>query len=415
MMIPISINFDDNFIIPAKVAVYSMRKSTPIEIELYFFVLCDDRLSKEKRIEFVDFLDKLENTKVDFCDIDNKNYTGAKSNAHIAITAYYRLSSAAFIPFDRCIYIDCDTIVDTNLFDLYSEEIDENYIGAVRDIIMVTKPNTALKHKQKCCLKSLNDYINSGVMIMNLKKMRKDNVLSLFEKEITSNNPYLDQDVINRVCHGKIKIIDWTYNHISYYKDDIYRIIFGESGRNNKGQIIHYAMGTKPWQNSSYRNASIWWNVAKKALSEKEYEKILTFSCIESNAGTIKWIADKCMGDNKIIIVGFSDIGMGVYYNLCNYGVSPERIIFCDNNIDKRKENVFCYKVVSPEQAYRNNTTATWVNTVQGQRKEIVDQLLNLGVKENNILNYYHRSIDYYKYLDEKQMLLGIGEATYFG
>ncbi len=415
MIIPISINFDDNYITPAKVTVYSIRKSTPIEVELLFFVLCDKNLSEKTRRNFSNFINKLENVKIQYCDIDQSKYKGAKGNAHIAVTAYYRLSSVSFIPYKKCLYIDCDTIVNTNICDLYKTDIGDNYLGAVRDIIFVLRPNTALKHMKESKLLSMHDYINSGVMVMNLEKMRENDVFSLFEKEISNCNPYLDQDVINRVCHGKIKLLDWTYNRISYFKEDIYKTILGESKRQGSGQIIHYAMGTKPWQNSKFRYASLWWKVAKEVLSEKEYDNIRDASVIESNLGTTKWIADRCREEIKIIIFGFSDIGMGVYCNLCNYGISADRIIFCDNNEEKRKEKTFFYQVISPELAYSYYPTAIWLNVVQEKRQEIVDQLIDLGIKEDRIINYYNKGIDYYKYLEEDQIKEAINEVTHFG
>ncbi|MDR0618122.1 MAG: hypothetical protein LBG23_05145 [Endomicrobium sp.] len=73
-------------------------------------------------------------------------------------------------------------------------------------------------------------YINAGVLLLNLKNLRADNVnkswINLAEKE---SFPFHDQDIINLTCKGKIVFLPPEYNFAT-----------------DNAKIIHFA-NNKPW------------------------------------------------------------------------------------------------------------------------------------------------------------------------
>ena len=57
---------------------------------------------------------------------------------------------------------------------------------------------------------------------MNLKNMRKDSLMDVFNELIQKDFPSMDQDILNSACYGKIRILHPKYNSMTKYslKDD---------------------------------------------------------------------------------------------------------------------------------------------------------------------------------------------------
>lgn len=128
-----------------------------------------------------------------------------------SLGAYCRIFLPELLPeYDKILYLDCDIIVRDDLGKMWENDIDEYYIGACKDTVPV-------KHKQDLGLRPEDLYINSGMLLINLKLWRKDQITQKIIKCIdnirdTINLP--DQDAINIVCR-KIKILEAKYNVMS--------------------------------------------------------------------------------------------------------------------------------------------------------------------------------------------------------
>ena len=69
-------------------------------------------------------------------------------------------------------------------------------------------------------------YINSGVIIMNLKSMREFGIgKNIFNFATKHSLQYWDQKAINAVCGNNIKIIPFKYNYMTHSskKEHIYK------------------------------------------------------------------------------------------------------------------------------------------------------------------------------------------------
>ena len=115
-------------------------------------------------------------------------------NEHYSSAAYYRLLAPIFIDVDRLIYLDGDTITLKDLSDLYKNEFNDNYVLGFLDY--PTCEGEIWSER----------YINDGVILLNLKKIRNDKkTYDLLN--MTMNNTKLkkhDQTVINKVFYPKI-------------------------------------------------------------------------------------------------------------------------------------------------------------------------------------------------------------------
>lgn len=133
--------------------------------------------------------------------------------SHITLPTYYRLLIGELLPqeFDKCIYLDVDLCVRKDLSELFSIDIKDNYIaGVVSPIYYFDEA----KHCKRLNLTSMKKYINGGVLVMNLKQIRKDNMTQKFIELSKKNYDSQDQDVLNVACYEKIFILPPKYNAI---------------------------------------------------------------------------------------------------------------------------------------------------------------------------------------------------------
>lgn len=98
---------------------------------------------------------------------------------------------------DRVLWLDVDTIVRKDIGPLFDTDLEGCYVGAAEEPI---RSKEALK------------YFNSGVMLMDLNKLRDGKAREMIDLVNAREMDFPDQDAINERCRGKIKPIDPYYN-----------------------------------------------------------------------------------------------------------------------------------------------------------------------------------------------------------
>ncbi len=413
MAINVLMTLDKNYISQARVTIWSARKYTDVKTELIFTMLHSDDLGQSYKDRILVLEDKWKNLSIRFYNVNEHDFSNVEGKGHISVAAYYRLLAANILEVDKCIYLDCDLIVYLDLNDLFKIDISDYYIGGVADMGLISSPNSAFQYMQDCNIKDFSDYINTGVLLMNLELMRKEHLVERFFSDmVQGNNPWLDQDVINRVCHGKIRLLDWTFNHMAGYSNEEYMWQYGKSKREEKGKIYHWAGKNKAWNNYSFWRAWLWWGIAKEALEPDVYQEYYQVADRHMRQAFFSEIADNCKGKNEIVIVGFSDYGIQVMRYLRKCGITG-KILFCDN--DKRKRGIHSIGniVLSVEEAAYRYKNALWINAIQNMKDEINDQIKELGIPANQILEYYAMHSDDYLSLAPEYMQKGLEEKMY--
>lgn len=121
-----------------------------------------------------------------------------KNNNHFTTMANFKVLLADMLPqYNKALYIDTDTCIDGNLDELFSLDLNNYYFGAVSGHI--TKFNAK--------------YFNTGIMLLNLQKLRNDNIPERAFKLLNKcNYEYPDQDVLNLLCRNRIMELDTKYN-----------------------------------------------------------------------------------------------------------------------------------------------------------------------------------------------------------
>lgn len=202
---------DDNFIPQLLVSMNSLLYHNNIPINIY---ILDNNIS-EKNKNRIKCLVSQYNQKLKFIKFSDKinleYYVKDKVN-QLSLTTYYRLFLASILPdIDKILYLDCDSLIVDDISDLWNIDL-ENYLCAgVLDLM----PNV---YKENIGLSKDDVYINAGVLLINLKSWRKENIEEKFINfiKINSNKPmHHDQGVINAILKDRIKVIPPKFNWLN--------------------------------------------------------------------------------------------------------------------------------------------------------------------------------------------------------
>lgn len=128
---------------------------------------------------------------------------------------------------DKILYLDVDTIVDQNIDDIWDIDISDYYFGAAKEL-----------HKST----SDYSYFNAGVLLMNLDKLRNDNMAGrIIDKLNTKSYGFAEQDCINELCQGQILEIPSDYNVTAF------------NAIPNERRIIHFAAIRNWYETALYK------------------------------------------------------------------------------------------------------------------------------------------------------------------
>jgi lipopolysaccharide biosynthesis glycosyltransferase len=173
----------------------------------------------------------------------------------------------------KCIYLDVDTVTKKDLSALYRICVDDKYIAGVRALGYLRNEEKAAERSENLGIPDLSEYVNAGVLLMNLANMRRDGMEDKFTQLLDRNFQSQDQDILNSACYGRIRILPFQYNAMTkypLYSDEAYGnsphihkwIDKSDWNRGRKHPVvIHYADKKKPWNNLASLYAQDWWDV----------------------------------------------------------------------------------------------------------------------------------------------------------
>lgn len=268
LTIPIVLTFDDNMSLPAAVCISSILTSAQEDTFFDFHILYSGH--KPHIVGLDKITSRFPNMSIKYRSVGNV-FENAYEIRGITTAAYYRLLAADLIPeYDQVIYADVDMIFRMDLSSLYKLDLQENYLGAVYALGL----NTEVKSRKYVASIGLvpGNYFLSGFLLMNLSKIRKDNLTNKFIELSKNNYKYQDQDIINILCKDKIISIPYVYSMtvaafeaISMNTDLLQTKYMNYSYDKDPLQYsnIHYN-GIKPWKDWC-PNLDQWWDCYRKS------------------------------------------------------------------------------------------------------------------------------------------------------
>lgn len=268
--IPIFFAIDDSYAPLLGVALHSAIACSSSE-RSYRAIILYHELSAEN----LERLEKLatDNFAVECVPMDNKleminDCMGNRLRCdYFTLTIYFRLFIPRMYPqYDKGIYIDSDVVLCGDLAELFDIDIGDNYIGACTDLSVAEVPELVHYMEDAVGVRH-EEYINSGVLLMNMKKLRESDFDGHFLGLLSKYHPDCiapDQDYINAMCNGKIFYLGEEWDVMPNENRPILQ----------DAKLIHYNLFCKPWCYDGIQYGDIFWNYAEKT---DYYEEIKRF------------------------------------------------------------------------------------------------------------------------------------------
>lgn len=186
---------------------------------------------------------------------------------------YYRIFAARYLPesVERILYLDPDLIVNGSLQALYDMPMEEYYFAAASHI-------GSFMHKvneMRLDMEEDSPYINSGVMLMNLKRLREEQDFEeVFEFIEKRKNALIlpDQDIISSLYGTKIYALNpFRYNMTErlYRKHAAFEKGLDVDWVRKNSIIIHYCGRNKPWKENYLGKLDVFYYEAASQLAKQ--------------------------------------------------------------------------------------------------------------------------------------------------
>ena len=253
MKIPIVVISDN------KLAMETKNKETYYELN----VLITSDFTQEN-IDKIKSIEEQYNNEcsISFVNLDSRFENIKNETGHIANACAYKFCISESLPmYDKILYLDTDIIVFEDLGQLYNSEIGDNYFAGVFSICHYLY-REGLAEELK--IPNLLYYVNAGVLVFNLKKIREDNIIQKAVKLIGSYKDSVDQHIWNKICYPHIKLLPIKYN-VTQTNDNEYDMIIAQCAHirreleeSRSPVIYHYTGIRKPWNCLNIKYGILW-------------------------------------------------------------------------------------------------------------------------------------------------------------
>lgn len=296
--INICFSSDNNYAKYMGTAICSILKNAG-ENDSYNFYILDGGISNETK-EQISELKTIKDFSIEYLTVNPDDFKSCPMTGYvnyITLPTYYRFKIASLLPnVDKILYLDGDIIVNSDIKELFDTDIENYYIGAIPEVFNH-------HHKERLEIFGDNYYFNAGVLLINSKKWREDNIEEkLFtyalnpEREIV----FQDQDILNEVLKYNIKYLPlkWNLQHDALFTEESY--LYHKTERNEAikaPKLIHYTHKLKPWNpkcTNKYR--TLYYEYLKQTPWKNDY--------IYIKLGTINFLIGKILKN----IISFENI-----------------------------------------------------------------------------------------------------------
>ncbi|HAJ70039.1 MAG: glycosyltransferase family 8 protein [Alkalibacterium gilvum] len=280
-MINVLFSLDENYIYPLKVLIHSLIENHPNES--FRMYLLHAGIKSETLKELETNLKREGNHEL--IDIYCKDFF--KESDELAITRYYALEmylwmfAPSILPsdIDRILYLDPDIINVGDIRSLYNQSF-EGHSFIATNYKYKTKWVQPFNNLRLRNFESEN-YFNSGVVMMNMKKLRQVADPDQLVEAIRENKSILilpDQDIFNMLYHNDIKEEDWRIYNMNPKVYEKLKVIFPNRYNfqmiDDKVVFIHYLGKNKPWdkrEKYKYALGKYYFEAERKTYSETDY------------------------------------------------------------------------------------------------------------------------------------------------
>ena len=242
------------------VQLKSIRESKEDDTVVNYYLLIDDVDQ-----EFIDYFVDLQSNTFHVYFLNASDYKSKINPPKKTYLYYVRCLAPSIFPLkDKILYLDTDiAAINVGIEDLWNTDISTKYIAATLDIeIQYNDPHQMVNvHKG-------DNYFNSGVMLMNLKRMRQNDIDTKLEQYLLHwpkdvRCTLYDQTLLNYVIGNEVKIISskWNNSILSMVDRDqsAYQSFYCTQNLTSKikDAVLIHMKGPKPWNAVSQATADV--------------------------------------------------------------------------------------------------------------------------------------------------------------
>lgn len=412
--IPVAFTPDENFVIQTAVAIISMLRSKRPETNYYFYLVVSSKIDRKPLHYFEDVKRLYQDFEYEIVYIDSSQFDNLLiTTEHLSTSAYYRLMLPIILPGeDKVMYHDGDILVTDDLADMYDVDLTGKYIAGIPSINAIQDSEWKDIHISQFGFKSMEGYIFSGDLVLNLKAMREDGMCRRFAQTMKLGLPSEDQDVLNYCCRGSIHFLPLRYCVLSRWVNnnslfEFEKNLYSENEiieAQKHPAVIHYAGPiAKPWANTRAVLGKYWWSIAEEFLDGLTYRKMLELAetkTVERDFQTLRGHIDRLLADKYkgIVIYGAGKAGKALLEQLKNSGAAVYGFIDkTEKMVGNRVDGVMVYSFDTVMELGKENL---FIISVQNNSKSIERSLLEAGLSSEQILHYYFKEKIYLNSID---------------
>lgn len=266
--IPIFFAVDDAYCPFLAVALRSLIDNSSPE-NTYLIKVLNTNISAENKKRIGKY--ERENVDIEFVDLNyyiekvkDKLYT----RDYYSKTTYFRLFLPNLYPqYDKVLYLDSDIVILDDIANLYNTDMGDNLVAAAPDDVIQFNEVFQVYAEKVVGVADYRRYFNAGVLLMNLHEMRKFKFQEkfLYSLERITFAVAQDQDYLNRLCKGRVKLIDRVWDRMPIADPKI---------RTEDVKLIHYNLAFKPWHFEDILYKEFFWMYAHETEYFDEIQQI---------------------------------------------------------------------------------------------------------------------------------------------
>lgn len=257
-IIPIIYSTDENYIPCLAVSLTSLKVNRSKRYD-YRIIILHSNVGEKMQNKIL----KLSSNgfKIKFVSVKEhlvKLESAAVLRDYYTYTTYYRIFIAEMFPnIKKAIYLDCDTVIVTDISKLYNVDVNDYYLAAVPDgAVGAVEPFQEYTAKVLGINHSV--YFNAGMLVMNLEKLRSENFYQKFLDLMSAHSFKVaqDQDYLNVLCKDKTLLLDESWNMMPIKASKLEEKLLPN--------IIHFNLTMKPWHYKGILFEKYFWQHAKE-------------------------------------------------------------------------------------------------------------------------------------------------------
>ena len=199
--IPVAFSVDNKYLYPLIVLLTSILLNANTSTFYLFYIMIPYNFYTNNKRKIINLSKKYKNCKIKFFNL-GKKYLNWSVEGNYTQTVYFRMALSDLIEtLDKIIYLDCDTMVHKDLTELYKINMGNKYYLGF--------PGHEVSY---LVINGTRNFINTGVLLINLKLLREINAPILLEKYYKNyGTKKVDEYLINKVFYNKISFLPFEY------------------------------------------------------------------------------------------------------------------------------------------------------------------------------------------------------------